>query len=249
MPTKIEWCQETWNPVTGCSPISEGCENCYARRMANRLRGRFGYPEAPNHFDITFHKDRLEQPRKWVRPRRVFVCSMSDLFHESMTQIKLFSIFHIIEKCPQHIFLVLTKRPERMHRWFCKYYGKKMSNIWLGVTAENQKCFNERCFFLDIPASKHFVSFEPLLEAIEIESYPCPQCNSLNPQIVWPCPYCNGRRFKWPDWVVAGPETGPGARECKPEWIELLYEQCYEAGIPFFDKRKKNWIAREFPNG
>jgi len=254
--TKIEWATDVWNPITGCSAISEGCKNCYARRMARRLAGRYGYPKAPNHFDVTFHIDKLEQPYRWKKPRKIFICSMGDLFHENVPYDWLWRVLDSAydgESYHRHMFLFLTKRPDimadKMDNWMRpKGLFRLPKRWWLGITAENQKRWDERCFFLDIPASKHFVSFEPLLGAVEIESYPCPQCNSLlNPQIAWPCPYCNGRRFKWPDWVIAGPETGPGKRECKPEWIESLYDQCYEAGIPFFDKTKNNWLAREFP--
>jgi len=255
MPTKIEWCDETINPIVGCSKISEGCQNCYAEKMAWRLKC-MGIPKYQDVVDRNGWTGKiagdLEQfhslPKK---PKKVFVVSMGDLFHENVRNGSIAMVFYAMRDYPQHTYMILTKRPDCMAYFLKRRISpnciKGIPNLWLGVTAENQKRWDERCFFLDIPASKHFVSFEPLLEAIEIESYPCPQCNSLNPQIVWPCPYCNGRRFKWPDWVIAGPETGPGKRECKPELIESLYDQCYEAGIPFFDKTKNNWIAREFP--
>ena len=113
MTTKIEWTDETWNPVTGCTPVSEGCRNCYARKMSKRLRGRFGYP-ADDPFRVTFHPDKLGDPLKMRKPRMIFVCSMGDLFHEDVPDATIHRIFGIMAFCSQHIFQVLTKRPERM---------------------------------------------------------------------------------------------------------------------------------------
>lgn len=137
MATKIEWCEETWNPITGCSPISEGCQNCYAKRMANRLRGRFGYPE-DEPFRVTLHPDKLEQPLRWKKPRKIFVCSMSDLFHEDVNDEWLDRIFTTIRQCLtykwygetwhpviKHTFLVLTKRPERMKMFIAEWLKQK----------------------------------------------------------------------------------------------------------------------------
>ena len=239
MTTKIEWCDETWNPITGCSPISAGCDNCYARRMARRLAGRFGYPETPNHFDVTFHPDRLDQPLKWKKPRRIFVCSMGDLFYEGVEDHQINSVFIRMVNTARHKYLILTKRPERMKDFISIGTGWRgmMENIWLGVTAENQQTADERIpILLQIPAAVRFVSGEPMLEEIDLAPYLGGYY--LGEQSL-------GRRSAL-DWVICGPETGPGARECKPEWIEDLYEQCKAAGVPFFDKRK-NYLAREFP--
>lgn len=169
MASKIEWTDETWNPITGCTKISAGCAHCYAERMARRLAGRCGYPEAPNHFDVTYHPDRMMQPTKWKKPRRVFVCSMSDLFHDDVPKHVVWAIWSRMSCTEQHTFQVLTKRPERalsvlndlyaQHNW-----GDPSPNIWLGVTAENQRAANERIpFLLQIPAAVRFVSCEPLL--------------------------------------------------------------------------------------
>jgi len=239
--TKIEWCDQTWNPVTGCSPISEGCQNCYAKKMARRLAGRYGYPEYPNHFDVTIHPDRINNPPKWKGGKKIFVCSMGDLFHENVPNHKTYGrIFDIaymsghgrqmVKRDPDY-YLFLTKRVDRMavkiEYYRHRYGGSMPDNAWIGVTAENQKRYDERWPILSkIPAAVKFVSIEPALEYVNIDIF-----------------------APWPDWVIAGPETGPGARECKPEWIESLYEQCKEAGVPFFDKRKENYLAREFPNG
>ena len=256
--TKIEWCDETWNPITGCTPISEGCTNCYARRMARRLGGRFGYPRYPNHFEVTFHQDRLDQPFKWKKARRIFVCSMGDLFHDDISFEKIAAIFGVAAFCQDHTFLFLTKRPERMAKFFSHFHNGDYSsnhnwwlseaclklpekstfgirlrrkankfplpNVWLGVTAENQKRYEERWISASkIPATVKFVSLEPALEHIDIDIF-----------------------APWPDWVIWGPETGPGKRPFKNEWAESVFEQCQEKDIPFFDKRK-NYLAREFP--
>jgi len=117
MSNKIGWCDTTWNPVTGCTPISEACTNCYARRMAQRLKGRFGYP-ADDPFRVTLHPDKLDEPLKWKKPRRVFVVSMGDLFHEDVRFNFIAAVFGVMAACPQHTFLLLTKRPERVLEWF-----------------------------------------------------------------------------------------------------------------------------------
>ncbi len=236
--TKIEWCDATWSPITGCTPISEGCQNCYARRMANRLQGRFGYPAKPNQFDVTFHPDRLNQPSKWKKPKRIFVCSMGDLFHKDVTDKQIDSIFTQMaydQSWPLsglfnkqiHTFLLLTKRPERILSGHPEFFAR-WPNIWFGVTAENQKRYDERWTIASqIPAAVKFVSIEPALEYVSIiknQDTPTP----------------------WPGWVIWGPETGPGKRPFKPEWAERTYELCKAAGVPFFDKRK-DYLAREFP--
>lgn len=121
MASKIEWTDETWNPVTGCTPVSEGCANCYAKRMAKRLHGRCGYPETPHQFDVTLHPDRLDQPLRWKKPRTIFVCSMGDLFHEEVPFDFIDKVFAVAALCPQHTFQVLTKRPERMKEYLSDF--------------------------------------------------------------------------------------------------------------------------------
>ena len=130
MPTKIPWAGEVWNPVTGCTPVSEGCANCYARRMANRLRGRSGYPE-DDPFRVTFHADRLDRPMRWKRSRRIFVCSMGDLFHKDVRPEHIDRVFEVMTRdAPHHTYMLLTKRPKRITagRW-----NPNWKNIWLGV--------------------------------------------------------------------------------------------------------------------
>lgn len=139
MPTKIEWAEETWNPITGCSPVSAGCKNCYARRMATRLRGRCGYP-ANDPFAVTLHPDRLEQPLRWRKPRRVFVCSMGDLFHEDVPDEFIARIWWIMGQCAgyldttryrEHTFLALTKRPQRMKKWLDGWGDDDTRRCWI----------------------------------------------------------------------------------------------------------------------
>lgn len=189
--SRIEWTDATWSPVTGCAPISEGCQNCYARRMANRLRGRCGYP-ADDPFRVTLHPERLNEPLKWKTPRRVFVCSMGDLFHEDVHPYDIMQIFNVMEKAKHHTFLVLTKRPERMLEVYKRlrpgttipgpYFSitgigegwagsppRLPDNIWLGITAENQQRADERIpILLQIPAAVRFVSIEPMLGPVDL---------------------------------------------------------------------------------
>ena len=223
MTTKIEWAQETWNPITGCSKISEGCQNCYAERMAKRLAGRSGYPKA-DPFKVTFHPERLTQPHKWKKPRMIFVCSMGDLFHEGVDPGWLTDVFGVMHRNPQHTFILLTKRPENVPAH--KTWHRK--NIWLGVTAENQQRADERIpTLLKIPAAVRFVSVEPMLGAVD-----------LNEREL----LIDKRRFKYTignylDWVICGGETGPGARSMQIEWVQNLKDQCVVAGVPFFLKQ------------
>jgi len=250
--TKIEWADETWNPVTGCTPISEGCERCYAKRMANRLQGRFGYPEAPNHFSPVYHNDRLEQPLKWKKPRRVFIGSMGDLFHEDLRNVDIkqyppsvfYWIMEMIRFAPQHTFMMLTKRPGEMADRlkslsfqpydqtevdaFKGYYRDllPLQNLWIGVSAENQKRADERIpVLLQIPAAVRFVSVEPILKETDLYHYLYPITNgpsSVRPGL---------------DWVVIGCESGPGRRKTELKWIENAVMQCSDAGIPVFVKQ------------
>ena len=220
MTTKIQWCDETWNPVTGCTPISEGCKNCYAKRMFERKL--WDYDFTPG----TFHKDRMEIPLNWKKPRKIFVCSMGDLFHDAVKSRRHWSIFHMIERAGivnGHTFIILTKRPQNMYDFF-NFLPKHSNSYWLGVTAENQYQADERIpILLKIPAAVRFVSVEPMLEPVDLS----PWLDEL-------------------DWVIAGPETGPGKRPCNSEWIEEIHKTCKDAGVPFFDKRD-DYLAREWP--
>ncbi|WP_270427960.1 DUF5131 family protein [Fusobacterium mortiferum] len=208
--TKIEWTQVTWNPITGCSKVSEGCKNCYAERMSKRLKSMKN-KRYINGFDVTIHKDLFEEPLKWKSSKIVFVNSMSDIFHELIPDEVILELFKIMNKAKIHIFQVLTKRPERL-----KKLANKISwtdNIWMGVTVENQKNTNRIDILRQTNAHIKFISFEPLLEEI----------SNLNLENI--------------DWAIVGGESGPGAREIKKEWVMSLKEQCRNYNVKFFFKQ------------
>lgn len=200
MATKIEWTNETWNPVTGCSPISPGCDHCYAARMATRLAGRCGYPAAPDQFRVTMHPERLLEPLRWRKPRRVFVCSMGDLFHEDVSDKNIDHVFWAMDQSAAkwentgfggHTFQILTKRPERMLErvtaWqdgnrLAGVYDYLYPHLWLGVTAEDQQRADERIpLLLQTPAAVRFVSCEPLLGPVKFSGYELSASAQANP--------------------------------------------------------------------
>jgi protein gp37 len=249
--TKIPWADFTWNPITGCTPVSEGCQNCYAERMARRFH-KYETPDSddgyipepgekeinPDYFKVVLHPKKLDEPLRRKKPARIFVCSMSDLFHENVPNKFILDVFGTMNNCPQHTFLVLTKRPDRMNKLLAWLYNYPLPNVWLGVTAENQARADERIpLLLQTPAAKRFVSIEPMLGPINL--------NSLSDgKTFWTRPAeCEQNAI---DWVIAGGETGPGARECKEEWIQSVYNQCQVAGVPFFFKQPgKKWIPAD----
>lgn len=275
--TKIEWCDKTWSPVTGCTPISEGCAHCWAKRMANRLRGRYGYLK-DDPFKATFHPDRLDGPLCWKKPSRIFVCSMGDLFHEGVGEIEIYRIFDVMAANQNHTFLVLTKRPKRMadiidridfitpdelkhlKKPGCSlspypssgifHKRKPLPNFWLGVSVENQRTADERIpILLQIPAAKRFVSVEPLLGPVDLWTY---LLGELPP--TYSNPEGNLRDTPLLNWVICGGETGPGARPMRPDWARSLRDQCQTASVPFFFKQMsgkqlipKDLMVREFP--
>lgn len=208
--TKIEWTQITWNPITGCSKISEGCQHCYAERMSKRLKS-MNNKRYINGFDVSIHRDLFEEPLKWKTSKIVFVNSMSDIFHEMLPDNVILELFKVMNKAQQHIFQVLTKRPERL-----KSLADKISwtdNIWMGVTVENQKNINRIDILRGTKAKIKFISFEPLLNEI----------SNLNLENI--------------DWAIVGGESGPGAREMKKEWVLNLKEQCKKYNVKFFFKQ------------
>lgn len=259
--SKISWTDATWNPITGCSPISTGCANCYAARIAKRLAGRCGYP-ADNPFRVTLRKDKLLEPLGWKKPRRVFVCSMGDLFHERVMQAWIDDIFDTMSKCPQHTFLVLTKRPDQMlvqldnlrRRWKSEVLGPRedwpawpLPNVWLGVTAENQEQSDNRIpTLLQIPAAKRFISCEPLLGPIELGLLGTAPKN-ISERYTLICELLH--------WVICGGETGPKARPMHPDWGRSLRDQCISAEVPFHFKSWgktlpiEQWDITQGPDG
>lgn len=224
MPSKIEWTDETWNPVTGCTKVSEGCRNCYAERMAKRLAGRFGYPEQPHHFDVTLHPDKLDLPLRWKKPRMVFVCSMGDLFHQDIPAGFIYDVFKTMGKAPQHTFQILTKRPRRMRDFVYAWSGgqifanasfaKLHPNIWLGVSAENQAAADVRREYLrQCPAAAKFVSYEPALGPVDWDGW------------------------EFVDQIISGNESGLGARPGHPDWHRGARDWCQAHGIKYFFKQ------------
>lgn len=249
--TKIEWATKVWNPVTGCTKISPGCDNCYAERMSKRFAEPWGLDIA-DPFKVTLYPERMKEPLRWRKPSRIFVCSMGDLFHDDVPDKYLDQVFAIMAKASQHIFLVLTKRPDRMRNYIikamydedCNYQGwyeaidelgipdvAPMGNVWLGVTAENQEQADKRIpILLQIPAAVRFVSVEPMLSAVKIIDY-------LGEEVRWNCHGEEISRRPGLNWVICGGESGPGARPMHPDWIRWLRDQCQVAGVPFMFKQ------------
>lgn len=234
--TSIEWTDKTWNPVRGCARVSPGCENCYAERMAHRFSGK-GQPyegltvlgkHGPRWAGAArFVPDMLGEPLRWRKPQRVFVNSMSDLFHEDVTNEQIADIFQVMAKCRQHTFQILTKRPKRMVEWF-GWMGKEateewpLPNVWLGVSCESQKYADERIpLLLQTPATVRFISAEPLLGPVRLDGF------------------LRGKESHSPflDWVIVGGESGNGARICDIEWIRAIARQCSAAGVACFVKQ------------
>ena len=211
----IEWTEQTWNPATGCTKVSPGCLNCYAEAMARRLKG-IGAKGYENGFTLTLQPDRLREPLLRKKPTIYFVNSMSDMFHEEIPDDYILQVFDVIKSAPQHTFQVLTKRAERMAQFFKSYNVPE--NAWLGVTVENKKHGVPRIDQLRrVKAHIRFLSIEPLLEDIG-------NLDLTNIQ-----------------WVIVGGESGPKARPMKPEWVQLIKQQCDNYDISFFFKQWGGW--------
>ena len=316
--TKISWTDATWNPATGCTPVSDGCPNCYAARYAMRRIGDFA-PECttldstyvpivkPRRFsEVRTHPDRLETPLHWRKPRRIFVCSMGDWRHPNVPMGFAMQILAIAALCPQHTFQFLTKRADRQlatlasvdARDWCFDSAQKilhdrrekdirdmswdmpawpLPNVWLGVTCENQAAADERIpLLLQTPAAVRFVSCEPMLGPIDIGRFVglpgaktddpggrCANCgkeaNKSEHRITdnlydgeWACSeLCDAQleklgcplEHKPLSWVIAGGETGPGARAMNPDWVRSLRDQCQAAGVAFHLKQLGEWTG------
>lgn len=234
MKTKIEWATDVWNPVTGCTKVSEGCRNCYAEGIAKRFWGERKFT------DVRCHPDRLDAPRHWKKPRRVFVNSMSDLFHPDVPFEFIDRVFGAMTMACEHTFMILTKRPRMMLDWFNWTTHNKtglwpLPNVWLGVTVENQKAANERIpLLLKTPAVVRFVSVEPMLGEVDMTQ----AMYGINPPGMNVFGFTDGFGYEaCLDWVICGGETGPGARPMHPDWARSLRDQCQSAGVPFFFKQ------------
>ncbi len=208
--SKIEWTEMTWNPVTGCVKVSQGCKHCYAERMAKRLHA-MGAPRYRNGFKVTLHDDLVDLPRKWRQPRLIFVNSMSDLFQASVPLAFIRRVFATMVECPQHTFQVLTKRSDRLAALADQLPWP--DNVWMGVSVENAKTVVRIRDLVRAPAAVRFLSCEPLLGPLD--ELPLDGIH----------------------WVIVGGESGPHARPMKPEWVESIQRQCRDAEVPFFFKQ------------
>ena len=208
--SRIEWTESTWNPLTGCTKISPGCLNCYAERMAKRLQA-MGQPNYRNGFKLTIHPDVLNKPLEWKKPQMIFVNSMSDLFHKDVPLEFIQQVFDVMNRASWHTFQVLTKRAERLSD--LSHLLPWADNIWMGVTIE-EKTYNYRADHLrKTGASVKFLSLEPLIGSV------------------------TGLKFDGIDWVIAGGESGPGARPADEEWVIEIRDECKRSGTPFFFKQ------------
>jgi len=220
---KGRYWDKSWGLVSGCTPVSPACDNYWLRVMDHRF-----HREGP----VTFREDRLSIPFETKKPT-VFAV-WSDLFHEAVTDTQVDMAFIRMYICPHHAFLVLTKRPDRMREWIKKWIkkwadSKPLSNLWLGVTAENQEQADKRIpILLSIPAAHRWVSIEPMLGAIDLERGGFSLIRSVKSP--------SGRKWPGLDLVILGGETGPGARPMRPDWVRSVRDQCASAGVPFFFK-------------
>jgi protein gp37 len=203
--TTIEWTDKTWNPTVGCDKVSPGCKHCYAESITKRFRNHF-----PDGFKFTLHRQRLDEPRRWRKPSRVFVNSMSDIFHERMPLGFLQEIFKVMEDCPQHVFQILTKRHERMLELAPHLSWRE--NVWMGVSVENQDYVHRVDYLRRVPAEVRFLSCEPLLGPLELD-------------------------LEGIHWVIVGGESGPGHRPIEADWVHNIREQTDAAGAAFFFKQ------------
>ena len=251
--TTIEWTDLTWNPITGCSEISPGCANCYAKRMAKRLKGRFGYP-LDDPFRVTYHEDRINDPFRWIKPKKIFVCSMGDIFHDDVEDWMLDEVFKTIlcESLSHLTFIVLTKRSARMLD-FCSRGSmpallEQQKNVWLGVTAENQEQLDRRVVdLLKTEAAVRFVSIEPMIGSIDFSKIPpfdLPGNEAVGRVTHYDAPW-----DEYVNWVIVGGETGPNARKMYSSWLFFLIDQCRTSKIPIFVKQisGRNSTCRHYP--
>lgn len=227
----IEWTEATWNPVTGCTKVSPGCDHCYAERIVERFHGKGSFAV------VQRSEEKLYLPLRWRKPRRIFVNSMSDLFHDDVPDSFIARVFSVMAATPHHTYQLLTKRHGRMHSLIgydgirlleaapteesaaALYEQWPLPNVWLGVSVEDQKRANLRIDALaDTPAAVRWLSMEPLLGPVDLS-----------------------RWLTQIDWVVVGGESGPGARPMHPDWVRSLRDQCTAAGVPFFFKQWGEW--------
>lgn len=210
----IEWTDATWNPVTGCTKITRGCDNCYAARFSERFRGVLGHP-FENGFDLTLRPERMGQPLAWARPRMIFVNSMSDLFHKKVPAEFIDRVFDTMEQADWHTFQLLTKRSSLMRDYLKRRYADRMppSHIWTGVSVEDDRAKARIAHLRDAPAAVRFLSIEPLVGPV------------------------GKMELGGIHWVIAGGESGPRARAMHIDWAREVRDQCRAQGVPFFFKQ------------
>lgn len=203
--TAIEWTDKTWNPTVGCDKVSAGCRNCYAEALTKRFTNHF-----KDGFDFTLHPERLREPRRWRKPSRVFVNSMSDLFHERMPLEYLKQVFEVMAECDKHIFQILTKRQERLLELAPELPWP--DNVWMGVSVENQTFVHRVDYLREVPAAVRFLSCEPLIGPLELD-------------------------LRGIHWVIVGGESGSGHRPIEAQWVRDIRDQSVDAGAAFFFKQ------------
>ena len=210
----IEWTDATWNPVTGCTKITRGCDNCYAARFAERFRGVEGHPFETG-FDLTLRPAKLDQPLRWKRPRTIFVNSMSDLFHKSVPRSFVDQVFDTMEAADWHVFQLLTKRSSRMRDYLRSRYADRPApeHIWCGVSVEEAQARGRIDHLRAAPAGVRFLSIEPLIGPV----------GTIDLTGI--------------HWVIVGGESGPRARPMQIEWVREIREQCLDQGVAFFFKQ------------
>jgi len=206
----IEWTESTWNPLTGCTKISPGCKHCYAERMAIRLQA-MGQSNYENGFNLSLHEKAVELPLKWKKPQKIFVNSMSDLFHKQVPVDFILKVFNVMHRAHWHEFQILTKRSDRLHE--LDHLLSWTPNIWMGVSVENQDYTFRIDHLRQTHAQTKFLSLEPLLGPIHFLD------------------------LKGIDWVIVGGESGPGARRMDTDWVTEIRETCHNANVPFFFKQ------------
>lgn len=203
--TGIQWTDKVWNPVTGCTKVSPGCAHCYAEVITKRFPKSFR-----EGFDIDMRPDRLDQPRKWRKPSRIFVNSMSDLFHGDVPLGFIQKVFTVMNETPRHVFQILTKRDDRLAR--LSPYLEWSENIWMGVSVESQRYTSRIDCLRQVPAKVRFLSCEPLLGPLDLN-------------------------LEGIHWVIVGGESGHGHRPIDPDWVKAIQRQCQDASVPFFFKQ------------
>lgn len=260
--TTIEWTDRVWNPVTGCTKVSPGCDNCYAENIARRFAGTKAFPAG---FSVTLHADRLDQPLKWRKSSRVFVNSMSDLFHDAVPDEYIEQVFARMWWSPRHTFQVLTKRHGRMRSLIPRIEERlrkmerdlelvgtptpltwPLPNVWLGVSVENQRWAAMRIpSLLDTPAAVRFLSCEPLLGPVDLKKAVWTMGSERGHGLTASFVHAGGccRQFHGIDWVIAGGESGPRARPMHPAWARQIRDDCHVAGVPFFFKQHGEYLS------